>query len=109
MWRPEAPGEPYAWLAAFGGHLAVGVGLWLPLAWLGPLWAAAAASAIYAGWEIMGARRWGLLWWDSALDWTGVTFGALTAAGLWTQSWPLAAWCCVSCIVIAAAGAAKRN
>lgn len=109
MWRPDAPRDAYAWLAAFGGHLAVGVSLWLALAWLGPWWAVVAASAAYAAWEIAAARIWGLLLMDSLLDWVGVTFGTLTAAFLWTQDWPGAAWCCAACVVIAIAGSEKRR
>ena len=109
-WKPDSHRDPYVWLAALGGHLAIGVALWLAFAWLGPWWAVAAASAAYVAiWEIPSARRWGLLLFDSTLDAVGVTFGALTAAGLWSQDWPLAAWCVASCNVIAIAGHEKRR
>lgn len=109
-WRPESPAAAYPWLAAFGGHLAVGVALWLAFAWLPPVWACVAASLAYALlWEGVSAYRYGLMLMDSILDTVGVTFGALTAAGLWQQSWPLAAWCCASCLVIAYAGWRRRT
>lgn len=108
-WRPEAQRDPYGWLAVFGGHLSIGVALWLAFAWLGPWQAVAAASAIYALWEARGAYRHGLLLWDSLLDWCGVTFGALTAAALWQQLGPLAAGCCAAALVIGASGAIKRQ
>ena len=59
--------------------------------------------------ESWSATKWGLLFWDSLLDWIGVTFGALTAAGLWMQSWPIAALCCVSALIIGYAGYRKRG
>ena len=108
-WEPDAQSDAHYWLSVLGGHLSIGVALWLAFAWLGPWWAVAAAAALYSAWEIYSARRWGLLLADSILDAVGVTFGALTAAALWSQGWPLAAWCVASCIVIAIAGSEKRR
>lgn len=108
-WEPDAHADAYVWTAALGGHLAIGVALWIAAHWFGPWWAVVAASAAYSLWEIASAWRWGLLLMDSLLDTVGVTFGALTAAGLWVQSWPLAAICCACACIIAYAGHEKRR
>lgn len=109
MWEPDAQSDAHYWLSVLGGHLSIGAALWLAFAWLGPWWAVAAAAAGYACWEVWSARRWGLLLFDSLLDTVGVTFGALTAAGLWLHSWPLAALCCVCAFVIGFAGYSTRR
>ena len=109
-WEPDAHTDPHVWLATLGGHLSIGVALWLAFAWLGPWWAVGAAAVAYVViWEIPSARRWGLLLLDSILDWVGVTFGAMTGAYIWHQQWDGAAWCVASCIVIAIAGSEKRR
>lgn len=108
-WKPDAHSSPYVWLAALGGHLSIGVALWLAFAWLGPWWAVAGAAALYGVWEAISAYRWGLLLFDSILDAVGVTFGALTAAALWQQSWPQAAVCCACALIIAYAGYDARR
>lgn len=108
-WHPDAHRDRYVWLAAFGGHCAIGISLWIACLWLGPWWAVVAASAMYAAWEIAGAVRWRVLVMDSLLDWTGVTFGAMTGAFLWAHEWGGAAWCVASCLVIGFAGWEKRR
>lgn len=107
-WKPDAHRDPYVWIAALGGHLAIGVALWIACMWGSPVAAVVAASLLYAAWEVWSASKWGLLLFDSILDFVGVTFGAVTALGLWQRSWPLAAVCCACALAIGFAGYRKR-
>lgn len=108
-WKPDSHRDPYVWTAVLGGHLAIGVALWIACMWGHPWAAVLAASLLYAAWESWSAAKWGLLLWDSLLDWVGVTFGAFTACGLWLQSWPLAAVCGASALIIGIAGYRTRT
>lgn len=108
-WKPDAHQSPYVWLAALGGHLSIGVALWIACMWGAPWAAVLAASLLYAAWEAWSADKWGLLFWDSLLDWVGVTFGAFAGAAIWLHIRPLAAACCACALAIGYAGYRKRQ
>ena len=109
--QPEAQADAYAWAAALLGHWAIGAGLAVLLLIVArPAVAAAAVSLVY-----------GLLWeggqlllaaaspWDSALDWTAVSLGAITTAALWQHRRHLAAGAVAAVVVILTAGVGKRR
>ncbi|AGT09461.1 hypothetical protein [Paracoccus aminophilus] len=106
---PEDHADPYAWAAVFVAHAAIGVALWALLAGLTRrplLW----AGLLYAAFEALQATVAGeLLFWDSALDWTGVMLGAALASSLWAQRLGRASAAIIAALAIAVAGWRKRE
>ena len=83
---PEAQTDAYVWAAVLVAHAGIGVAVLVLLA-SGPVrhpWIAAGlASLAYAALEALQAILSGtLLLWDSALDWSAVTLGAVLALGI---------------------------
>lgn len=108
--EPDSQKDPHYWAATLGGHFVIGLVLFLIfMPFTGPLSAVCAGSVGYATiWEVP-QRRYGAGAWDCILDWVGTTFGAVTAASLWCQSWPLAVAAAGSTAVVALVGVRKRG
>lgn len=119
---PEAQADAYVWAAALMGHWAIGAGLvaivmaiWGRAAWD----AATIVSVAYlAGWE--GGQLFGAAWdlsvaittlllWESVLDWTAVTLGAITAAAVWQHRRRIIGAAVAATVVILTAGTARRK
>lgn len=115
MLEPDAyEDDPYRHLTNQAGHAAfVGIGLALPLVWLGwPLWAVPVIVAVvYAlGWE-WGIQRyiWRKLfdWRDSLMDTACVTAGASMVAGFLTDLMT-GTLCWIAWVVTVGIGALRR-
>lgn len=108
---PEAQADPYTWAAALLGHWAIGAALVvLALAAARPATAATAVSVAYGLlWEGGQLLLAGAAPWDSALDWTAVTLGAITAAATWQHRRRLSAAAIAAVVVILTAGVGKRR
>lgn len=118
---PDAQRDRYAWASAFGGHIAVGLALWLALLW--PVWflslplpvdpfllASLVVSVAYlALWEGVQAAIFKAGLWDCLLDATGVSFGALVPAFISRHQFIEAAGCGIAAAIVAAAGVYKRR
>ena len=119
---PEAQGDPYVWAAALMGHWAIGAGLTalIMAIWMRGAWASAAWTSIayLVGWE--GGQLFGAAWdlsvavttlllWDSILDWTAVTLGAITAAALWQHRSRIIAAAVAATVFILTAGVGRRK
>ena len=113
LFQPEAQPTAHYWSATFGGHLAIGIPLWMAFAWADPVLAVIAAAGLYiAAWEIPSLIWHGVtpaLVWDSILDAVGVTMGAMTAAYLWTGGYWQAVAACGAAAVVAGIGAWVRR
>ena len=109
---PEAQADAYVWAAVLLAHAGIGVALWvLCMAYTGHMRGSAVLSALlYAVFELVQADISGsLLIWDSLLDWSAVTLGAVLAAGLWGGSLRPARAAVLALGIIAAAGAWVRR
>jgi VanZ family protein len=108
---PSAPGDVYAWSAAFAGHVAVGVFLVAALAlalrpWFGsPRVAALQALAIgYAAlWEAP-QLAFGGTWRDGLTDWLAVMLGAVVAVAAWSGRGPAVAGAMLAAVALWWAG-----
>ena len=119
---PEAQADPYVWAAALMGHWAIGAGLAAVVVaiWMRGAWASAAWTSIayLVGWE--GSQLFGAAWdlsvavttlllWDSILDWTAVTLGAITAAALWQHRRRIISAAVAATALILTAGVGRRK
>lgn len=81
----ESHADAYVWMVVWIAHTAIGITLWTimsgassPLG--GLIWTAVLFALFERAQGIIGGR---MLWWDSVLDWVGVTFGAYAGWALW--------------------------
>lgn len=100
----ESQRDPYVWAAVLVAHAGIGVALWVITGSL------VAAGGLYAGFELVQAvtsRR--ALWWDSLLDWSAVSLGAVLGWALEAGDRPIQIAVLVSIAVVAAVGAGARG
>ena len=109
---PEAQADAYVWAAVLVAHAGIGAALWVLVAgWFQRPWFGAfMASVLYLGFEtVQGLVAGRLLIWDSLLDWSAVTLGALLASAIWAQYSGTAKVVVLAVGMIAAAGAWVRK
>ena len=100
----EAQRDPYVWAAVLVAHAGIGVALWVLTGSL------VAVGGIYAGFELVQAltsRR--ALIWDSLLDWSAVSLGAVLGWALEVGQRPIQMGAIASVAVVAVAGVAVRR
>lgn len=126
---PGAEKNPSAWLTRLYAHIGVGTPLYI--VWISICWVILAkfsitvtqsagvafglASLTYALVEayelylVGSVRRNKALYWDSVLDWVGVTNGAAMAYFLWLQNWQACLALVASALIIAEIGVRVRQ
>lgn len=109
---PESQADPYVWGAVMLSHAGIGAALWVILRCpeRRPWWCVLLAMIVYAVFEAMQAVLAGtFLLWDSLLDWSAVSLGAVLAASLWQRSITFARLAILAVFVIVAIGARGRG
>lgn len=83
----EAQRDSYTWMAVLLAHFAIGSDLWVLFRGWGDCEGVIATAVAYAAFErLQGYIGGRMLYWDSLLDWVGVTLGAVAEMMLWQHN-----------------------